>query len=249
MLGGATLLLSVFAVNDILLGAGAIRTIQLTYFGLLIVMGAAVYLFEYRRVLAQTRLDEAIASRTREREAALDEGKRGAERFRMLAESTVEAVVLHEAGKIVDSNGRATAMLGYDSEHLRALAVVECFDEASLPSNARRSSRGRAAGRWRARTATRRDHAPGGGLGDTRLARELGGGILAIRDMSEREAMHRRLMFADRMASIPGRSPRARRTRFIQPARVRDAEPRAPVRPARHGRPRPARPGGRRERT
>ncbi len=202
VLGGATLLLSVFAVNDILLGAGAIRTIQLTHFGLLIVMGAAGYLFEYRRVLAQTRLDEAIASRTREREAALDEVKRGAERFRMLAESTVEAVVLHEAGKIVDSNGRATAMLGYDSEHLRALAVVECFDEASLPS-IRTLLAGESGGPVEAR-GRRRDgttlpvevSATRGSLASSE------GGILAIRDMSEREAMNRRLMFADRMASI-----------------------------------------------
>ncbi len=194
--------LGLLGLNDALLAAGALRSVQLAHFGIAAVTLSGGYILTSRVSERQKRLDLAIAARTVELERALEEVRQGEARFRTLADSAVEGVIVHDSACVQDSNEATSRMTGHDSAILRGRDIVTLFDEASAVSVRRLLSaaeRGPVQVRGLRKDGTTFP-------AEVKVARVASGngqlGVLTILDTSERDEINRRLLLADRMASL-----------------------------------------------
>jgi PAS domain S-box-containing protein len=193
------------AANDIALGLG-VKTIPLFEYSLVVTALGGSYFVITRIWTRATVLETAVAERTRELEAqkatiqaALHDLARSEARFRQLAGASLEAVLVHEDGRVLDVNTAAASMLG-----ARALGAdpLDLF-APSARAVVREMLEGRAQGPIEVRALR-----PDGTSFSVEVAgrrNALGGrvvGIIALRDLSERDEMRARLVFADRMASL-----------------------------------------------
>ena len=128
--------------------------------------------------------------------------RQGEARFRTLADSAVEGVIVHDSACVQDSNEATSRMTGHDSAILRGRDIVTLFDEASAVSVRRLLSaaeRGPVQVRGLRKDGTTFP-------AEVKVARVASGngqlGVLTILDTSERDEINRRLLLADRMASL-----------------------------------------------
>lgn len=195
-------------VNDALMPLDLFPSLHLAHYGLLALALTLSHLQQGRVEGVLDDLDQAVAERT----AALrHEGEllaltladlRAAEaRYRFLAQSTLEGVVLHADGKIVDSNEGLERMRAGATP--RGAGVASLFDQGSAGALSEvidgAGDRGP-----RELLAVRSDGAvfpvevvARDGEHDGRRV-----GVLVLRDLSERKNVQARLALTDRLASL-----------------------------------------------
>ncbi|HUZ81880.1 MAG TPA: PAS domain S-box protein [Gaiellaceae bacterium] len=65
-----------------------------------------------------------------ERKRALESARESEARFQALADAAFEAIVIHDAGRILDVNRAACTLFGYTEEQLKAMSVVDLVSSA-----------------------------------------------------------------------------------------------------------------------
>ncbi len=196
------------ATNDALMAAGVYKSVHLLEYGYSLVTIAVSYLGMRRMDSGYASLEDAVEERTSKivenehrLERALDDLRTSEARFRQLASSTLEGIVVHDQGRIVDVNVAFARMLRLSGREIIGRNVLDMFDEASndkiAPLLTARSERAEAELR-------RHD--------DSQVAVEVVGSrsriggnevaVLAVQDLSERKKMQAQLMQSDRLASV-----------------------------------------------
>jgi two-component system sensor histidine kinase/response regulator len=78
-----------------------------------------------------------ITGRKRAERAVRDSEKR----FRTLFEQSIDAIMIHENGKIKDVNDHACEMLGYSKDQLRTMTIMDFYDDADRDKPKKRIGR------------------------------------------------------------------------------------------------------------
>ena len=197
------------AAHDVLMNAGHIRSVHLIEYslaGIAFVTSASLS----RRFMSRfAGLATAVEDRTKELgvqraalESALGELRAASGALPMLAESTLDAVLVHEGGRIVDANASASQMFGAGPDALVGMSlgqlIAEGDREAVTPS------------------VLAGAHGPheimGARLDGSLVPLELIGrqvtfdgaelGVIALRDITARKAQEARQLLTDRMVSL-----------------------------------------------
>ncbi|CAN5919836.1 hypothetical protein BH11MYX4_BH11MYX4_22790 [soil metagenome] len=197
------------AAHDVLMNAGRIRSVHLIEYSLAAI-GFVTSASLSRRFMSRfAGLATAVEDRTKELgvqraalERALGELRAASGALPMLAESTLDAVLVHEDGRIVDANASAAQMFGAGADALVGMSlgqlVAEGDREAVTPS------------------VLARAHGPheivGARLDGSLFPLEIIGrqvtfdgaelGVIALRDITAREAQEARQLLTDRMVSL-----------------------------------------------
>ncbi|MCE9573294.1 MAG: response regulator [Deltaproteobacteria bacterium] len=205
---GAVLLLGT-GLNDTLMSAGVVTSIHLFEYAFVFISVASTTFLQRRIDEQQRDLERAVGERTAELEThrrsleiALDEVQRGEARYRTLAGSTSEAVVVLDGPIIVDVNRAFTEVCRPTGEATgRALdevlgAALGDDDRAALAGLVR----GDAAGPIEIQVA-RADGAP---VSIEVRAPAVDGArrVLLMRDLSGQKELQRQLLRADRLAAM-----------------------------------------------
>jgi len=134
---GALLLLTT-GVNDTLLSAGVVSSVHLFEYGLGALAGFATVFVQRNADELQRELSRQVAERTAALAQALDEVRRGEERYRTLADASSEAVVVLADEVVVDVNRAyvalcqpATAVIGRSVRDAMGARIAPA-DQASL---------------------------------------------------------------------------------------------------------------------
>lgn len=207
------LLLLLTGVNDTLMSAGVITSYHVFEYAFVFISTTASSYGQRRADFIHRELEEAVEARTaelqirqRDLEAALIDVRRGEERYRYLASSTSEAVLVLEDGRVVDSNRafhemfRITAgtvagvsladALGIgasaDHEVVRALPSSEAVGPIEVLAH--RGDGSEIAIELRAPL-------PATEAGSSRR-------VVLVRDVSEEKELQRKLLRADRLAAM-----------------------------------------------
>ena len=175
--------MAIFGLHDLLVWAGALRSIQLFEYGFAAVAVGISYLV-HRRVDALYAQKEAVA-----------------ERFRKLAEATAEGVVVHRDGRILDVNDTMGELFGRSRESLIEQPIRTLFADGAQS----------VAGAVLFGAESGPIHTQGQRLDGSIFPVEVvgrvaggdaGSGIIAIRDLTEQRKLHARLLLAERMSSL-----------------------------------------------
>lgn|GEM_PF-1594080 len=197
------------AVNDVLFSWGLLHTIPLLEYALTMVALMASFLMDRRAEEEFRTLNQAVDERTtqlRQEQAklvnALAEVSRTETRFRELAHATLEGIVVHEGGVILDANEAMARLVGCASAELRGRPLVSIFEEASHQKLMPIIREG-------AQHPVEAELVHTSGtvitvevVGSNTRRGESEVGVLAIRDIGERKRIQGRLVLADRLASI-----------------------------------------------
>ncbi len=190
----AGVVLALLALNDVLLATGFVRTVQLGQFGILGILLVGGHLLADRIDRKQQRLTADLAR-------ALDEVRRGEARFRTLAEATVEGVLVHDGARVTDANAAVSRMTGRELETLRGRALRELFDAADAEALERLVEGGKG-GSIRVHGARSDGTTFPAQVCATRATRDGAPAVLTVIDTSERDALDRRMLLAERMMSL-----------------------------------------------
>lgn len=208
-----SLLLIVTGVNDTLMSAGLITSLHTFEYAFMFISTTASSYVQRRADVIHRELEEAVNERTaeldmrrRDLEAALVDVRRGEERYRYLASSTSEAVLVLEAERVIDSNRafhemfRVTAANVSGSSLVEALGVVVATDREVVQ---------RLLGTETNTSLEVKAHRGDGTEIEIEIRAPMpqaeaatGRRVVLVRDVSEQKAMQRKLLRADRLAAM-----------------------------------------------
>ena len=198
---GALLLLTT-GVNDTLLSAGAISSVHLLEYGLAGLAGFATVIVQQRADDVQRELSRQVDERTAALADALDEVRRGEERYRTLADASSEAVVVLDGERVVDVN-RAYLALCQPPSDVIGRSATEAMGARVAPADQPALApllRGEHPGPVEIRVVR-----PDGTSVDVELRVAAGPGarrVILARDVSAHKALQGRLLRADRLAAM-----------------------------------------------
>jgi PAS domain S-box-containing protein len=210
---GAWLLLAcgitAVTAHDIAMNLGLIRSVHLIEYSLAVI-GFVTSMSLSRRFMSRfAGLATAVDDRTKELgvqqaalERALDDLRAASGALPMLAESTLDAVLVHEDGRIVDANASASAMFGAPAGGLVGMSLAQLVSEGdrhAVTPSALDLSQGP-------------HEIMGSRLDGSRVPLEVIGrrvtfegaslGVVALRDITDRKAQQARQLLTDRMVSL-----------------------------------------------
>jgi PAS domain S-box-containing protein len=209
MLGRLFLIVLAVGIHDSLVSAGVLTTPRLLEVGLVVV--SVTWSLSARRELVQdfASLEVVVSNRTAElqdKHAELEETHQqlvaSEARFRLLSDAAFEGLLLHEEGRVIDTNARCLLLFGLSRDALLGRDVTSLFEpdahrrvDAMVSGN----QQGPREARARRSDGTFVDLEI---MGHHLVQSDTYLGVLAVRDVSERKAMHAQMLLADRMASL-----------------------------------------------
>jgi PAS domain S-box-containing protein len=198
---------AVLALNDVLLSAGILRSIQLFEYGLCGFTLLGVYLLLRTMDARVGSLESVVTVRSGELEAqghtlarALDDVRAAESRYRQLSDASLEGVLVHDGATVIDSNRAAEEIFGAPGTLIgRSLEAVFAREGAGLAD----ALSGEALGPFEV-VAVRPD---GEGVPVEIISRRDAWGtsdgvVVAVHDIREKKRAQARLLLADRMASL-----------------------------------------------
>jgi PAS domain S-box-containing protein len=196
-------------VHDTLMNLGRIRSIHLIDYALaavaFVTSASLTRRFQHRFAGLATAVDDRtkeLCIQQAELERALGDLRAASGRLPMIAGSTLDAVLVHQEGRVVDANGAALTMFGAEASALVGMSLEELVVEGDRPS---------VNPSVLARSATPHEvmgmRSDGSAVPLEIIGRQVsfGGadlGVVAFRDITARKAHEGRQLLTDRMVSL-----------------------------------------------
>ena len=201
----ATLCCIVTGVNDTLLSAGAITSIHLFEFAFAFVAAASMTYTQRRsddiQLDIQLDLQRAVDARTSEIGAALTELQQSEQRYRDLADSTIEGVLVLDGPRVVDANAAFHALFETSATMIGARAI-DLFGPLTEPASHAALDELLAHSPGPLELVVRRAAGPAiielRGRASSQGMRR----VVTARDISEQRELHRQLLRSDRLAAM-----------------------------------------------
>ncbi len=185
------------AAHDLAMNAGLFRSVHLIEYGIVAAVFGISLLATRRLRLQLSGLELLVSERTRGLEDAVQRLAASEARYRQLADTTFEGIIVQQDGHVVDVNKALTTLLNESADALKGGRVCEILKEAG--GDVCDLMRGEKEGPVEA-TLRRRD---GVAFPVELVARgQADSVVVAVRDISERRDMQSRLLLADRMVSL-----------------------------------------------
>lgn len=184
-------------VHDMAMNAGLLRSVHLLEYGIVSVAVGASILSTRQLRMHVTGLEQLVSERTEGLQEAVRNHAASEARYRQLADTTFEGIIVQQDGHVVDVNKALTTLLNESADALKGGRVCEILKEAG--DDVCDLMRGEKEGPVEA-TLRRRD---GVAFPVELVARgQADSVVVAVRDISERRDMQSRLLLADRMVSL-----------------------------------------------
>ena len=188
---------SLMTIHDVGMNQGLYRSIHLLEYGI-VGVSVGVSLLSTRKLRARVKnLEELVSKRTHGLESAVDGLMASEARYRQLADTTFEGILVAQDGCIVDVNLALTTLVGRSPGFLYGTKASALLAQPSPEVLAV------ASGESQGPVEAVAKHEDGSTFPVELVSRSQDDSlVLAMRDISERREMQARLLVADRMVSM-----------------------------------------------